>query len=268
MSAQEQAIDQFLDAWTQEFSRAVEMFSGEQPGVTCGRTKSLASSETADLLWWKQTFAGTGEFAVWIGAKEATWSALGGAPGGISLEDAQATYLEIIGQAQHGAATVVSVGLPKPVRCQEGQISDAPKLDGCLYALVGLTLASGELPAITIAVEPAIAVVLGGDTQEASSPKPVRPEARAMSPMLERLMDLELPLSVALGRAQMPIREVLKVTSGSLIELDQNVGDRVELIVHGTVVARGEVVSIKGNYGVRIKEIISRQDRMSLCGKD
>jgi flagellar motor switch protein FliN/FliY len=268
MSAQDQAIDQFLDAWTQEFSRAVEMFSGEQPGITCGRTKNLASSEISDLLWWKQTFVGSGEFTVWIGAKEATWLALSGAAGSGPSEEAQSTYLEIVGQAQHGAATVVSVGLPKPVRCQEGQISAAPKVDGFLYALVGLTLASGELPAITIAVEPAIAAVFGGAAHEESPSKQARPEAQTMTPMLERLMDLELPLSVALGRAQMPIRDVLKVTSGSLIELDQNVGDRVELIVHGTVVARGEVVSIKGNYGVRIKEIISRQDRMSLCGKD
>ncbi len=84
--------------------------------------------------------------------------------------------------------------------------------------------------------------------------------------MLERLMNLELPLSVALGRAVMPIRDVLRVTSGSMIELDRTVDDYVELIVHGTVVARGEVVSVKGNYGVRIKEIISRNDRLTLYG--
>ena len=79
-------------------------------------------------------------------------------------------------------------------------------------------------------------------------------------------MNLELPLSVALGRAVMPIRDVLRVTSGSMIELDRTVDDYVELIVHGTVVARGEVVSVKGNYGVRIKEIISRNDRLTLYG--
>ena len=84
------------------------------------------------------------------------------------------------------------------------------------------------------------------------------------SPMLERLMDLELPLSVALGRAVLPIQDILKMTSGSLIELDRGVGDYVDLMVHGTLVARGEIVSVKGNYGVRIKEIISRQDRLAL----
>jgi flagellar motor switch protein FliN len=267
MSTQNQVIDQFLDAWTQEFSRAVEMFSGEQPGITCGRTKQLAPSEMSDLLWWQQTFVGTGEFTTWIGAKEATWSALGGTVGGATLEEAQSTYLEIIGQAQHGAATVVSAGLPKPVRCQEGRLNTSPKLDGFLYAMVGLTLASGELPAIAIAIEPAITAVLSSSPGEISRPKQAGSEMQRATPMLDRLMDLELPLSVALGRAQMPIREVLKVASGSLIELDQGVSDYVELIVHGTVVARGEVVSVKGNYGVRIKEIISRQDRLNLYNK-
>lgn len=247
----------------------MEMFSGEQPAITCGRTAELAASEISDLLWWKQEFEGAGSFTVWIGAKEATWLALGGGADGIAASDAQSTYLEIIGQAQHGAATVVSVGLPKPVRCRDGQLDTAPKLDGLLYAMVGLKLAGSELPAIAIAVEPSITAVLGAPVEEPSrqQPKPqVRPEPHG-NPMLDRLMDLELPLSVALGRAQMPIREVLRVTSGSLIELDHNVGDHVELIVHGTVVARGEVVSVKGNYGVRIKEIISRQDRLSLYDK-
>lgn len=266
MSAQNQAIDQFLEAWTQEFGRAVEMFNGEQPDITCGRIKELASSEAPDLLWWKQTFEGTGEFTVWIGAREATWAVLGGSADGTASADAQSTYLEVVGQAQHGAATVVSVGLPKPVRCQDGQIDAAPKLTGLFYAMIGLKLSGNELPAIAIAVEPAISIVVGGAQEEPPPPKQMTSETQH-SPMLDRLMDLELPLSVTLGRAQMPIRDVLRVTSGSLIELDHNVGDYVELIVHGTIVARGEVVSVKGNYGVRIKEIISRQDRLSLYNK-
>ena len=89
-------------------------------------------------------------------------------------------------------------------------------------------------------------------------------QSPSYTPMLDRLMDLELPLAVALGRAVMPIGDVLKMTSGSLIELDRQVGEHVELMVHGTVIARGEIVSVKGNYGVRILEIISRQDRLAL----
>ena len=83
-------------------------------------------------------------------------------------------------------------------------------------------------------------------------------------PLLDRVIDLELPFSVVLGRATLPIKEVVKLTSGSLIELDQYVDQPMELRVRGAVVARCEVVTIGGNYGVRIKEIMSPEERMKL----
>jgi flagellar motor switch protein FliN len=81
------------------------------------------------------------------------------------------------------------------------------------------------------------------------------------TPILQRLMDLELPLAVILGRAVLPIRDILKLTPGSMIELDRCVGELVDLMVLDKLVARAEIVSVKGNYGVRIKEIISPQRR-------
>jgi flagellar motor switch protein FliN/FliY len=77
-------------------------------------------------------------------------------------------------------------------------------------------------------------------------------------------MDLHFPVSVLLGQTSLPIRDALKITSGSLVELDRQLGDYVEVTVHGTVVARGEIVAVRGNYGVRIKEVISRKDRLAL----
>jgi flagellar motor switch protein FliN/FliY len=87
-----------------------------------------------------------------------------------------------------------------------------------------------------------------------------------LRPMLRELTDLELPLALALGQTTLPIQDILKIMPGSLIELDRNVGDYVDLTVHGTIVARGEIVSVQGNYGVRIKQIISREERLALHG--
>jgi flagellar motor switch protein FliN len=64
----------------------------------------------------------------------------------------------------------------------------------------------------------------------------------------------------------MPLREVMKLTSGSAVELDRKPDDDVEVIVNNCVIARGEVVVVEGNYGVRITEIISREQRMALRG--
>jgi flagellar motor switch protein FliN/FliY len=75
-------------------------------------------------------------------------------------------------------------------------------------------------------------------------------------------MGVELAVSVSFGRVQLPLRDVLKLTAGSIIELNRTVDEPVEVIVNNCVVARGEVVVVEGNYGVRIDQIMSRQDRM------
>jgi flagellar motor switch protein FliN/FliY len=272
MNTTSSVVDEWLDVWTQEFGRAIEMFSGQQPGITYSRSKELAPIEMGDLLWWKQSFHTEQPFETWIGAKESTWMAIGAVAGDPEATAAQAAYLEIIGQAQHGVASVVGLQTGLSLRAGEGQLGAAPDFHSLEYALVGVQLNGTELPSLALAIDPRIRAILDPPESPAleparsaaALPAPAALEGASMSPMLSRLMDLELPLSVALGRAKMPIGDVLRVTTGSLIELDRNVSDHVELIVHGTVVARGEVVSVRGNYGVRIKEIISRQDRISL----
>jgi flagellar motor switch protein FliN/FliY len=72
---------------------------------------------------------------------------------------------------------------------------------------------------------------------------------------LQLVMDVELNVSLRFGQRQLPLREVLDLTSGSLIELDTRVDDPVELLLDGKVIARGEAVIIDGNYGLRITEI-------------
>ena len=79
---------------------------------------------------------------------------------------------------------------------------------------------------------------------------------------LDLLMEVELPVSVSFGRAQLPLRDVLKLTSGSIVELNRTISDPVEIIVNNCVIARGEVVVVEGNYGVRIHQVISREERL------
>ena len=174
----------------------------------------------------------------------------------------------MIEQAQHGTATAISVGLPAEFRCSEGQEDGPPPKEGVFYAVVGIKFPSGEVPALMLAVDSGVSRLVPDEAPIQTAKPTSSADDPQTGPMLDRLMELELPLSVALGRTQIPIREVLKVTPGSLIDLDRTVGDLVELIVHGRVVARGEVVSVKGNYGVRIKEIISQKDRMHLYSRD
>ena len=76
------------------------------------------------------------------------------------------------------------------------------------------------------------------------------------------LLDVDLPISISFGKTHLAMRDVIKLTTGSIVELNRGVNEPVEVLVNGSPVARGEVVVVEGNYGVRILEIASRQDRM------
>ncbi len=77
----------------------------------------------------------------------------------------------------------------------------------------------------------------------------------ALPDNLRLVMDLELNVSLRFGQCQLPLREVLELTSGSVIELDKMVDEPVEMLLDGKVVARGEAVIVDGNYGLRVTEI-------------
>ena len=79
---------------------------------------------------------------------------------------------------------------------------------------------------------------------------------------LDLILDVELPLTVSFGRTRMPLGRVLDLTAGAVVELNRFVEDPVDILVNGRVVARGEVVEVRGSYGVRITEIASRGERM------
>jgi flagellar motor switch protein FliN/FliY len=72
---------------------------------------------------------------------------------------------------------------------------------------------------------------------------------------LDLVLDVELSVTLRFGRRQLTLREVLELTSGSVIELDRQVEEPVELILDGKVIARGEAVVIDGNYGLRVTEV-------------
>ncbi len=75
-------------------------------------------------------------------------------------------------------------------------------------------------------------------------------------PISEMLFDLEVPVSVSFGRTKLTLRDLLDLSLDSLIELDRNIHDPVEILANDRVIARGEVVAVDGNYGVRILEVV------------
>jgi flagellar motor switch protein FliN len=79
---------------------------------------------------------------------------------------------------------------------------------------------------------------------------------------LDVILDIDLPLSVRFGHAEMTLDALTKLGPGSMIELARSPDDPVELLVNGKLVARGEVVVVSGNYGVRVSEVVSAAERI------
>jgi flagellar motor switch protein FliN len=84
---------------------------------------------------------------------------------------------------------------------------------------------------------------------------------------LEMILDIPLDVTVELGRVRMLIKDVLELSSGSIIELDRVAGEPVDLVVNGRLVAKGEVVVIEDNFGLRITEIVSPAERVAGLGR-
>jgi flagellar motor switch protein FliN/FliY len=75
---------------------------------------------------------------------------------------------------------------------------------------------------------------------------------------LDVLMNVQLQITAELGKCKMSVEEILKLGTGSIVELDRLAGGPVDLLVNNKLVARGEVVAIDDNFGVRVTEMIQR----------
>ncbi len=101
-----------------------------------------------------------------------------------------------------------------------------------------------------------------GELESAEEPPPAEGLGGAARRNLEMLLDLEMEVAVSFGQTEMLLNDVLKLTVGSIVELQCQASDPVEVLVNDTVIARGEVVVVDSNYGVRITDVSSRRERI------
>lgn len=76
------------------------------------------------------------------------------------------------------------------------------------------------------------------------------------------LLDIPLEISVEIGSTRMPIKDLLQLQEGSIIELDKLAGEPLELYVNSQLIARGEVVLVKDKYGLRLTDVVSPTERI------
>jgi flagellar motor switch protein FliN/FliY len=265
-----QVATTFLAAWSPEFAKSVEMFTGQtvsiQPG---GDAKSEQTGGSDPIVWQTQTLECGLTGSVWIGTPAATRLAMTES----LAEDAEtreSLYREMLRQSLEGAAHVLSPGQAQRMVCKKALEDGFPPPDLADIKIAWLYIPGREPAPILVGFQSdfvALMLALEHGSSEELPPAPKEApqgQGQGSNLLFDRLVDLELPIAVVLGRARVRIQDALKLTAGSLVELDRRSSDSVEIVVHNAVVARGEVVSVGGNYGVKIREVISRSDREAL----
>ena len=272
------------ESWSAHLAEVLETMTGERPRhslADAGQQTAPPAGESG-FHWWEQPLSSPPEATVWIGASEPAWSAIGERVlKAADIEEAEPsdsrqTYLEILQQSLSALSQTVGTRLGTEVTCEEGrEIPDPPSHPP---AILEISYAEEEKITFLAAFHPSLGEALDrqaeqeAETQpeatppdEAGNGEPEMPPASASTSAprtIDLLLDVELPVSISFGRAHLPLKDVLKLTSGSIVELNRSVSEPVEIIVNNCVVAQGEVVVVDGNYGVRISRIISRQQRL------
>ena len=79
---------------------------------------------------------------------------------------------------------------------------------------------------------------------------------------LDVILDVPVSLSLEVGRARIPIRNLLQLNQGSVVELERGAGDPLDVYVNGTLIAHGEVVVVNDRFGVRLTDVVSPSERI------
>lgn len=253
-----------------DLGRAIEAMTGERPALRLG---SDSPGDTPALTW-RQRFGGSSG-AAWLTAAPNVWVSLGARTlraAGIDdgdQETSKSTFVEVLSQAFSMFGRSVSERTGAELNPIEGaETGDLPSAE---WTLVQLSFQDGGSESLFVAFEDALArdvAAAPAPALAATTPPDVARRlaishpAAENSKTLDLLLDVELPVSVSFGRAQLPLRDVVKLTTGSIVELNRTIGEPVEVIVNNCVIARGEVVVVEGNYGVRIHQVVSKEERL------
>ena len=109
------------------------------------------------------------------------------------------------------------------------------------------------------------AELLEQEQRQRTPPPAVEPTPLSGAPgdvNLDVILDVPVTLSMEVGRTRIPIRNLLQLNQGSVVELDRAAGEPLDVFVNGTLVAHGEVVVVNEKFGIRITDVVSPAERI------
>lgn len=105
--------------------------------------------------------------------------------------------------------------------------------------------------------------VLSGESSRPFSPS----DNEAPINDINRVLDIPVQLSVELGRTKVPIKHILQLGQGSVVELDALAGEPMDVLVNGYLIAQGEVVVVNDKFGIRLTDVVTPSERLRRVSK-
>lgn len=259
MSATRQETDsrpQLITAWTRAAEQVFEGLTKVKPELQW-KLQQAGDDVSLAVKWWEARYEG-GDQRAWIGVATPAALELNRLADAVSASgETQAespAFESTIESLSSVFAEFLSRETGKTLTWKSLERLAEPPQPSVVYA-TEITLQEGTVLPLLVGFN---AELQDGFEQQPRSQRPVMPEQSAG---LGALSDLELPLRVRFGRTQLALERVLQLQVGSVLELEGTSEDPVDLLVNGSLVARGEVVAVEGYYGVRILEVTGRDQR-------
>jgi flagellar motor switch protein FliN len=203
-------------------------FNGKLSGIALERVAEEEDRLASPENWFQQTFKGPVNFDLFAGISKGAAEKLPELPK--LIEDVFQAMARALGSV---AGTSVTCGALTWERAGEGQKQIA-------FELCRESISFGR---VVLAVPESALSFLG---------------RVAVPRHLDMLMNVDLPVTISFGTTEMALADVLRLTTGSIVEFNHPLSEPVNIIVNNCLVARGEVVVVDANYGVRVSEVISR----------
>ena len=228
------SIKSLLDVFAKELKAQL---SPGHSGITSVTPSESAEPALSDFIWWSSGLSFDPSNSILLGASRETWETL------FPADEVAARITSLVEQTARSR-------FGSEVTCLEAERTDAPAADWTSLPLTITRDADAEV-VVHFSVSPDLEAALGTSASDETE-KDVDLLANPGANLAEILMDVTMPVSVSLGRTKMFMKDLLHLTNGSIVELDQDLGDEVEIRVNDCVLAYGEVVAVDGNYAVRI----------------
>lgn len=276
----------FLNAWTEAFADVLEkVASAKHPAELLApesiEPDALAAADKGLCIIFTAGSSLRGEQACFVSEPDAKLLAqllMGEAPDGageLTVNDRDAAA-EVFRQVAGQVAIDLTAKWSAPVSIA----FDAARpgtWEAAATAAVRITTPAGKKPVVIVALQDVLLAALTETPAAAKAPAAAPKEPAKSDPApaakdpantnLDLLLDIELEATIRFGQREMLLRDILDLRAGSVIELERHVEEPAELLVAGRAVARGEVVVVEGNYGLRITEILSPRQRYEVVGK-